>query len=68
MTITLFRRLPHGHPLPKGWKLADQSISHHTHYAVLIVREAESVPITSGLWISFVHNFFTFSSRSSCIG
>lgn len=38
--ITVFRWLKHGTPLPKGWKLAEQIITHHTHYAVLIVKSS----------------------------
>lgn len=31
-----FRWLPHGHPLPPGWRLAAQAPSHHSAHAVLI--------------------------------
>lgn len=41
MTVTEFRWLPHGSPLPEGWKLSDQAILHHHHYAALIERRAE---------------------------
>lgn len=41
--ITEFMWLKHGKPLPEGWQLADQTISHHSHYAVLIVREVGGI-------------------------
>lgn len=31
-----FRWLPHGHPIPPGWRLAAQALSHHTAHAVLV--------------------------------
>jgi hypothetical protein len=40
--ITLFRWLKHGKALPKGWTLAEQSLTHHHHYGVLIMRKAKS--------------------------
>jgi len=38
-SITEFMWLRHGSPMPEGWRLADQAITHHTRYAVLIMRE-----------------------------
>lgn len=40
--ITLFRWLRHGRPLPKGWMLAEQTITHHHCYGVLIMREVQT--------------------------
>lgn len=42
--ITEYSWLKHGDPLPEGWELAKQHISHHTHYAALIVRKAAPTP------------------------
>lgn len=36
--ITEFMWLKHGKPIPNGWILADQSLTHHHHYAALIMR------------------------------
>ncbi len=32
------RWLPHGEPLPKGWKRCHEAMSHHSRHAVLIER------------------------------
>lgn len=39
MTTTEFMWLKHGTPIPKGWKLSDQAMTHHHQYAALIERE-----------------------------
>ena len=38
--IKFYKYLPHGKPIPKGWKLANKlENTRHGHHAVLIVRE-----------------------------
>lgn len=38
MSITYYRYLPHGKPIPKGWRLAnDLSNTRHGNFAVLIM-------------------------------
>lgn len=32
------RWLPHGEPLPAGWKRCNEALSHHSRHAVLIER------------------------------
>lgn len=38
MTITEYRWLKHGDPLPDGWRLAEQAITHHHKYGAWIMR------------------------------
>lgn len=41
MTITILRWLPHGKPMPKGYKLSSKDVGHHSRYAVLIAKKVK---------------------------